>query len=526
MKNNIQNKLFPGAVLVALLLLACNRDARTPYQTEFKDVPPAPSNVVVSFGMGSAALAWEYDAGFNLLEFRIYRKDGLDGAFANIAKTTDTFFVDSLLVNGQPYFYEIAATNTDGFEGIHSRQVVVVPSIYDILIEGGAEATNSRNVTLNITAPEDTKFMMLSNQADFEFASWEPFAQTRFWKLAPGDGLKTVYAKFRTTDDQEIESPASSRIILDTVAQIEFLGHDGGGKILKEGDAIHLTMKTSELNGVAMAEISNPLIETPGSAVSNIRLYDNGTRGDQIAEDGVYEVIYYVGEGLEVEGAVLYGDFKDVLGNVSPRVISQNTITISQAPHSVTLQEPTAGETSTPSLVLRWTNNTDIDFASYQIIRSTSYLISLSSTLVQEVTDSKTNSYIDAGLEPATQYYYRIYVFDISGNYSAGNIVSAVTAPNKPPKPVMLSQAVQDSSSLKLSWSPSSADDFANYRLYRSTSEPVDTTFAPIRIINDAAITEFQDVSAIKNIDYFYQIFVFDKFGLSAGSNTVQGRIE
>jgi fibronectin type 3 domain-containing protein len=149
----------------------------------------------------------------------------------------------------------------------------------------------------------------------------------------------------------------------------------------------------------------------------------------------------------------------------------------------------------------------------------------LSSTLVKEFNDSQTISYIDSGLEPGTKYYYRIYVFDTAGNNSGSNITQATTPANEAPKPVVLSQPVPDGDALTLTWSPSVENDFANYRLYRSTSAPVDTASAPIVVINNAQTTQYRDLSVQANVTYYYRLFVFDKYGLSAGSNQVQGRL-
>jgi fibronectin type 3 domain-containing protein len=142
------------------------------------------------------------------------------------------------------------------------------------------------------------------------------------------------------------------------------------------------------------------------------------------------------------------------------------------------------------------------------------------------VTDSRTTSFIDTDLQPSTLYYYRIYVFDTGGNYAASNIVFAATAENSIPQPIILSQPIQDGDDLILTWSPSVEADFANYRLFRSTLVEPDTSYTLIRIINTASTTEFRDVSVVSDIDYYYQIFVFDQFGLSAGSNIVHGRVD
>ena len=41
--------------------------------------------------------------------------------------------------------------------------------------------------------------MMISNNSDFSNASWQTYATSTSWTLTTGDGLKTVYAKFRDT---------------------------------------------------------------------------------------------------------------------------------------------------------------------------------------------------------------------------------------------------------------------------------------------------------------------------------------
>ncbi len=94
--------------------------------------------------------------------------------------------------------------------------------------------------------------------------------------------------------------------------------------------------------------------------------------------------------------------------------------------------------------------------------------------------------FLDSGVNPSTQYYYRVYVFDTAGNRVGSNIVETRTIENRPPAPVVLSQPIQDSLLLWISWSPSPEKDFANYRLFRSTKTPVDTSEAPIRIISEA----------------------------------------
>lgn len=89
----------------------------------------------------------------------------------------------------------------------------LAPSITAFSINSGAAVTTSRNVTLNITAPEaaSMKIWGIDGVASEAAASWETFASTKNVTLTSGDGTKTVYIKVR--DSVYNESAASSDTI-------------------------------------------------------------------------------------------------------------------------------------------------------------------------------------------------------------------------------------------------------------------------------------------------------------------------
>ena len=89
----------------------------------------------------------------------------------------------------------------------------LAPSITAFSINSGAAVTTSRNVTLNITAPEaaSMKIWGIDGVASESAASWETFASTKNVTLTSGDGTKTVYIKVR--DSVYNESAASSDTI-------------------------------------------------------------------------------------------------------------------------------------------------------------------------------------------------------------------------------------------------------------------------------------------------------------------------
>ena len=77
-------------------------------------------------------------------------------------------------------------------------------------INAGASVTSSPSVTLALSAIGATE-MLISNDAGFTGASWETYTTSKPWVLTSGDGVKTVYAKFRNaTGDM-------SSVVLDNV---------------------------------------------------------------------------------------------------------------------------------------------------------------------------------------------------------------------------------------------------------------------------------------------------------------------
>ena len=96
-----------------------------------------------------------------------------------------------------------------------------------------------------------------------------------------------------------------------------------------------------------------------------------------------------------------------------------------------------------------------------------------------------------------------------------------------PPKAVEnLQTANITADSINLSWiKPSDFDfqnpDFDSYKVFRDTALGVDINDAPVAVITDINQTTFTDINLQSNTEFFYKVFVFDKAGLSSGSNEV-----
>ncbi len=72
------------------------------------------------------------------------------------------------------------------------------PTNTSISINAGASSTTSKDVTLTLSATGASK-MVISNDYTFTGDLWENYSKTKSWTLLSGNGIKTVYAKFKDT---------------------------------------------------------------------------------------------------------------------------------------------------------------------------------------------------------------------------------------------------------------------------------------------------------------------------------------
>ncbi len=90
-----------------------------------------------------------------------------------------------------------------------------------VTINAGAATTNTTSVTLSLGAADSSGVsnMSVSNDVNFTGAIWENYATTKNWTLTSGNGLKTVYAKFRDTVGN-VSAAVSDTITLDTTVAV------------------------------------------------------------------------------------------------------------------------------------------------------------------------------------------------------------------------------------------------------------------------------------------------------------------
>ncbi|HKK20669.1 MAG TPA: fibronectin type III domain-containing protein [candidate division Zixibacteria bacterium] len=109
---------------------------------------------------------------------------------------------------------------------------------------------------------------------------------------------------------------------------------------------------------------------------------------------------------------------------------------------------------------------------------------------------------------------------DEAGNNAPSALASPLLNINTPPSPVQL-VGYLDGDSARFNWTTTNDADFEAYRLYRSSSSTVDTSSTMIDYEPGTGGTSFAYRVGAGN-SYYFRVFVFDRHGAFAGSNTVR----
>jgi fibronectin type 3 domain-containing protein len=116
----------------------------------------------------------------------------------------------------------------------------------------------------------------------------------------------------------------------------------------------------------------------------------------------------------------------------------------------------------------------------------------------------------------------------VTGNFTdaAGNQApsrAALTYLNiaNPPQPSQLSSFAVSETEMNITWTKSSATDFADYMLFRSTSGAVDSTSTLVKTETNSATTSYSDTDVKVGVTYFYALYTVDKSALMAKSNVI-----
>ena len=139
---------------------------------------------------------------------------------------------------------------------------------------------------------------------------------------------------------------------------------------------------------------------------------------------------------------------------------------------------------------------------------------SLDGTTFEEVAriEADDTLFLDGGLKPNTEYFYRVAAFNLRGSSQYSNVASNTTVQVIPAAPQNLGSTEQTSTSITLTWEDTT-DNVVGYYLWRKTS--LDGAFASIDTI-DSGVTTYVDSNGLTpETEYSYRMKAFNERGVS-----------
>jgi hypothetical protein len=194
------------------------------------------------------------------------------------------------------------------------------PPSGSVSINGGASFATcvAVNLTLSATDNNGTVSSMRFSNDNSTWSAWEPYATSKVWPLAPGDGGKTAYVQFQD-DTGNISSPYSDSITLDTIAPTGSIMINSGA-VMTTNLSVALTLNASDAgSGTSEMRFSNnnsswssweayatsqawTLTSSDGNKATHVQFRDTAGNGSSSFSD---TILFYINGGLRTNITVL-----------------------------------------------------------------------------------------------------------------------------------------------------------------------------------------------------------------------------
>ena len=217
------------------------------------------------------------------------------------------------------------------------------PESGSVSINGGAAYTNDTAVTLTLSAADAVK-MMISGNSGFAGAAYEDYATGKSFELSSGDGVKTVYVKFKDAAGNETDGTLSDTITLDTQRPSVSLGSTAPDPTNLSPIPVTITFSEA-VTGFDINDIS----------------VENGEKSGftEISEKSYTVDITPSGEG-EVTVAVTEGSAIDKAGNSNTAALQLSRSYDSIKPTVILSAEGVSGPTNTTPIPVTITFSEDV----------------------------------------------------------------------------------------------------------------------------------------------------------------------
>jgi len=463
-------------------------------------IPPSANNLQALQKGKSVQLSWTRNSDPDFVRYDLYRSqsNGILGTILHSTTVvTETGFEDGSVSEGNTYFYTLMVTDTEEF---NTKSNVVRSDLLDIpptasALQGGFDGL----VRLNWTQNTDTDF-----------------------------------AKYELYRSQTAGLPGAIIFSTTVITKKEFIDI-----FASKGNIYFYTLVVTDTKALTtksnVVQIDIPLIPPTASVLQGV--FDGSVRlsWTQNTETDFAKYELYRSQSASLPGTIIFSttvdtnkvfvDTKALEGNIYfYTLVVTDTKGLNAKSNVVQINIPIIPPTASVlqggldgSVYLNWTQNTDSDFAKYELYRSQS--ASLPGSIIFSTTVVTNKAFIDNDVSEGNVYFYTLMVTDTKGLNSRSNLVQ-IDVPFNPPTASVLRQDSVNSNMVVLSWTQNTDSDFAGYNLYQSPSENLfgsliySTTIATNR--------QYIDYQVSEGNTYFYRLEVIDTKGSISRSNVVK----
>jgi len=464
-----------------------------PYATTY--AVAAPTNLVASIASTtSATLTWT-DNATNETGFKIERKTGITGAYAQIATVGANIltYTDTGLAGYTDYYYRVRAYNGSG-NSTYSNEAGIVPAI------GTPRYLGAYAVSLT----------------QINLAWWDAASNETGFMIERKTGSAGAWAQIATVG-ANVTSYANISLTAATTYYYRVRAYNASGNSAYSNEAYATTYALNAPTSLVAS------IATATSA--KLTWVDNSTNETGFSIErktgitGAYAQIATVGANVVTytnTGLTGYTDYyyRVRAYNASGNSTYSNEVGI--APAIGTPRYLGAYTVSLTQINLAWwdaaTNETG-----FKIERKTG---STGAWAQIATVGANVVSYSNTGLAASTAYYYRVRAYNGSGNSAYSNEASATTLPTVPAAPSSLTATAASNTQINLAWTDNATNE-TGVKIERKTG--ASGTYAQIATLG-ANVTSYADTGLTAVTAYYYRVRAYNASGNSAYSNETNAK--
>ncbi|MBL90877.1 MAG: hypothetical protein CMH56_03585 [Myxococcales bacterium] len=382
-----------------------------------------------------------------------------------------------------------------------------------LVINDNAPVATANTVTVRLGATDAAEYRLSNSEFTDELTGWQAYvSNTVMWDLSTGDGAKTVYAQFKT-DTAELTAVLQASIVVDATATVADFTVTPSAD-WERGDVIHFRVDAAgESDGgvVVTLGVQDPVVTYPDednnyyevAYATELVLHDDGTAGDAVADDGIYELDYTIEGPVDVAQGVAVAIFTDAYGTAStpftaafalqaePQTITVSVdvnVSLGQATVSWETDEPTTG-------VLKW---------GLDALYGNEVVMDASATSHEVLLGESTP------LSQSTVYHFAIEATDGNGNASETTNQVFSVRPLVPYLPV----AMAGDGRVDIRWEAPEQDNIAGYNIRRATVSETGEVGDYVLLNNDGPYRHeallFTDTDVTNGTAYKYIVSTVD----------------